>query len=302
MNINGGFHCHCWKNFVVHQNRYCILNTTSNETNQLYFINNNHFHTLKLHWNNNAKIDTLNYSGLFKIYDESAITFNDSINSTMHSFMFDYNINYNYYIVSNRMGHFYMDRLNKELPIKLKNVSIPTVMAQCKHRVQNLALDWINHLLYLINKDNNRIEVFKIVRPNHVYVVANDLFRPQDIEVNPIESWIVWSEHNKIVQLSQDGLQKTILFENPNSFPLGLTIDYLSENIYWLDGYSHSINSINFDGHNQRELLVSKKYLQNPFDVDIFDNFLFWNDINTGMVYFINKFGKYLICLIKFNF
>ena len=205
--------------------------------------------------------------------------------------VFDYNIHSNYYVASNQRGQLYLDRFDKDRPIGLEKISVPAILAQCHHRVRSLSLDWINHLLYLINTDLNHIEVIKLLKPNKVLVFAENLHEAQDIKVNPIESWIVWSEKGQIIRMSQDGSERKLITDQV-IMPMGLTIDYLSQQIYWLDAKLHSLNSIHFDGSNQRIILNSEQYLGHPFDIDVFDNTVFWSDLHTGSVYVTDKFGR----------
>ncbi|KAH9420420.1 Low-density lipoprotein receptor- protein 1B [Dermatophagoides pteronyssinus] len=284
-NTLGGFECHCSIGFIV-INDECVRNS-NNHSNQMIFTANNLIQSMQ--WSSKDFDSAPKISNSSILFDYNQNTGDD--NDFESHLIFAYNLNSNYFVASNQQGQLYLDRLDKNRPIGLeKKLTVPVVLAQCQHRIGNLAIDWMNHLIYLINMDLNHIEVIKLFKPNMVMIFVENVQKAQDLEVNPLESWIVWSESNRIVRQSQDGNEQIILTDQVIQ-PTGLKIDFLTGRIYWLDAGHHSLNSINFDGSDQRIIIQSKRYLENPFDIDLFDNQAFWTDLQTGSIYTANKFG-----------
>lgn len=281
LNTIGSFKCLCLNGFYVFENQYCQLNTT-NQTFKTIYSNGNQLNLVE--WTFTTTNVTVIHRSKYFTYERQ--------NKSKDLILFDYNIHFNYFITTSDDGQFYMDRLIKDRPILLSNVSLPLIMAQCRHRIQSITLDWINHLLYLLNADLDTIEVFKIIKPNHVYQIANGLNQARDIKVNPIDSWIIWSEQNSIFKMSQNGNHRNLLIHSKDIEPFGLTIDFMIKRIYWLDGLTNSVNSIDFMGNQHLQLFKSDRDLHYPIVLDIFADFLFWSDYQSKGIKVNDKFFK----------
>lgn len=69
-----------------------------------------------------------------------------------------------------------------------------------------------------------------------------------------------WSQWNQglIERASMDGTNRTVFVYNDLHWPGGLTIDYVSDKLYWCDSYVDRIERINLDGTN-RTVSVCRK-------------------------------------------
>lgn len=72
--------------------------------------------------------------------------------------------------------------------------------------------------------------------------------------------------------------RKAIVTENI-FWPNGLTIDYQTESIYWVDGKMKFIDKMNYDGGNRVRIL--EKGFEYPFALTMFQSKLFWTDWKT---------------------
>ena len=75
------------------------------------------------------------------------------------------------------------------------------------------------------------------------------------------------------------------------AWPNGLTLDYISLRIYWIDAKSDSIHSIKYDGSDYREILRGHELLTHPFSISIFGNYVYWTDWRTNSVTRANKWN-----------
>lgn len=223
-----------------------------------------------------------------------------SSNSTL---IFDVNMRNNYYVALNQLGQWYIDRLLKDQPVECPVKTIPNLFIirhQNTASIKRIALDWINHLVYYINSADKRIEALKVGKMSTSYlVVDSNLDSPQDIAVNPIESWFVWTDLGsaksfpRIERCNQDGRGRRTLFQDDNDIfsPTALTIDFATSRLFWIDSKLHSVSSMDFNGADRRMVFQSNYYLWAPLDVDILDDRLYFADGNKSAVFTINKFG-----------
>jgi hypothetical protein len=156
-----------------------------------------------------------------------------------------------------------------------------------------LSIDWIHNLVYY--NGDKMIIVFNMTHTRYEFVVIEEMFYITDLSVNPLDSTIFYSTRNwdrkkgKIMKSSQDGSQKTILRDKSIGFPSALTIDLVMKKVIWIDNYLNTFSSIDFEGNN---FLTFGTYKRSglSFFMDIFDDYIFWNDYN-GTSIFKTKLG-----------
>ena len=81
-----------------------------------------------------------------------------------------------------------------------------------------------------------------------------------------------------------DGSGRTILHNTELVWPNGLTIDYNSQTLYWVDAYLDNIESSNVDGSNRQLLFTTHIY--HPFGIVVYQDNLYWTDWQLKAVLF----------------
>ena len=99
--------------------------------------------------------------------------------------------------------------------------------------------------------------------------------------------WTDWGKHPKIERAALDGSHRTILVNNSVEWPNGLTIDYLSHEIYWADAKLDKIEVMNLDGSNRRVVLNDK--LLHIFGFTVLGDRLYWTDWQKRAIESVNK-------------
>ena len=90
-----------------------------------------------------------------------------------------------------------------------------------------------------------------------------------------------------------NGYERSAIISKSNTeidWPNGLTIDYVSEKLFWVDAKLHSIVSSNYDGTGIVRILSSQTNLKHPFAITVFEDFLYWTDWETEAIHRANKF------------
>ena len=97
--------------------------------------------------------------------------------------------------------------------------------------------------------------------------------------------WMYWTDYGspaKIERASMDGTSRMILHNTTLMAPSGLTVDYPTQNIYWIDYTLDRLEMSNTNGSN-RVLLTVLNIVQ-PFDITFYRPSLYWSDINSRRI------------------
>lgn len=88
--------------------------------------------------------------------------------------------------------------------------------------------------------------------------------------------WTDWGQPAKIEQASMDGSSRTVLHNTGLGWPNGLTIDYTTQTLYWVDAQLDKIETSSTSGTGRR--LLSTTHIYHPFGIDIYQGVLYWTD------------------------
>ena len=102
--------------------------------------------------------------------------------------------------------------------------------------------------------------------------------------------WTDWGENPRIERASMDGRERTVLHSLHLAWPNGLTIDYATHTLYWIDAKVLTIESSFIDGSNRRPIRTVD--LRHPFALTMFENRLYWSDWQRKSIYTTPKFAR----------
>ena len=80
-----------------------------------------------------------------------------------------------------------------------------------------------------------------------------------------------------------DGTSRTVLHSTGLALPYGITLDYATQTLYWIDNSLDNLESSNADGTNRR--LLTRVNIQCPYGITFFDGKLYWGDLCQHVVY-----------------
>lgn len=78
-----------------------------------------------------------------------------------------------------------------------------------------------------------------------------------------------------------DGRNLSIIHSTDLVEPIGLTIDYVQQLLFWIDAVRDRIESSSTDGSNRR--VISDEGIFHPFDITLYRDDLYFTDILTGL-------------------
>ncbi|XP_065210731.1 vitellogenin receptor-like [Planococcus citri] len=91
-----------------------------------------------------------------------------------------------------------------------------------------------------------------------------------------------WYQHSRIMKASMDGSNERVLYGRNLRHPIALTVDELSEKVYWMDSDLGEIHTIQFNGKNWRSLFVGSQV--HIFTINKFEGNLFWTEESKNYI------------------
>ncbi|KAF6200224.1 hypothetical protein GE061_006527 [Apolygus lucorum] len=161
-----------------------------------------------------------------------------------------------------------------------------------------LACDWLTQKLYWTDGESNRIEVVSLDGKFRKVLFWEDLDQPRAIVLVPTESimfWTDWGEVPKIERAGMNGDPQTrkIIVSEKIFWPNGITADYDSKKLYWLDGKLLFIEVMDYDGKNRKKILEGDHgSLRYPYSVTFFKEKLYWTDWETWSIHMLDRSSK----------
>ncbi|XP_044734866.1 low-density lipoprotein receptor-related protein 6 [Chrysoperla carnea] len=157
---------------------------------------------------------------------------------------------------------------------------------------EGLAIDWYTGNLYWTDGESDTIEVANSNGSYRKVLYWTDIDQPRAIVLVPMKSllfWTDWGEVPKIERASMNGNQTTrqVIVSENIYWPNGMTVDYETEQIYWLDGKYRFIAVMDYDGKNRKTLISDKIFY--PFGVTYYDNSVYWTDWSSWSVHIVQN-------------
>ena len=101
--------------------------------------------------------------------------------------------------------------------------------------------------------------------------------------------WTDWGTVAKIEKASMDGSNRSVIHSTNLIWPNALTLDYVSQVLYWADAFLDKIESSDVDGSNRRVIVTTGVY--HPFGITLFEDKLYFSDW-IGDISSTNKSGE----------
>ncbi|XP_051771492.1 low-density lipoprotein receptor-related protein 2 [Ctenopharyngodon idella] len=160
-------------------------------------------------------------------------------------------------------------------------------------RIQGLAVDWIAGNLYFTNAFTSQtyLEVLRLNTSIQLTLLKSSVDRPLDLAVSPKLRLLFWTDAGqspKIESALLDGTNRTVLASESLSSPRGLTIDYTSDFLYWVDDTLDMISRMAPDG-SQRQIVRYGSRYPAPYSVAIFGEYMLWVDRRLGKLFQASK-------------
>ena len=276
----------------VFENLTIQENENNNSKNALLIFNTNHtVYQLKI----NGNEEDIALKNIPKLYSNLEFNLKN----------IDFSINGNYIIFNTNDG-LYASPLDPNKPNLLKVTSIQKVVSD---QIADFTIDWVHNQIYLIRSDLNQIHVANVTAVHLQYVIVSTAKQNKltSIAINPIESFIVWSQSgksvtpsslepkSKIIKSNQNGANQITLFNEIT--PPAIVIDILMKRIYC---FTDELFSTDYNG-NDRKQYMNRRTEEYPIYFDIFGDNIFWSSNENNAIVKTNKFELQNVKLVCIN-
>lgn len=155
-----------------------------------------------------------------------------------------------------------------------------------------IAVDWIAKNLYWCDKTTDTIEVSKLDGKYRKVIINTGLQEPRGLEVFPSKGLLFytdWGETPYVSRANMDGTDNRRIISQDIAWPNALTIDYVTEKIFWADASLDYIAMANLDG-TERHVIIEED-LPHTFALTTFMDYIFWTDWEHLSIQKAHKFS-----------
>uniref|UniRef100_A0A8C7RPG1 EGF-like domain-containing protein n=1 Tax=Oncorhynchus mykiss TaxID=8022 RepID=A0A8C7RPG1_ONCMY len=171
---------------------------------------------------------------------------------------------------------------------------------------ESIAVDWVGRNLYWLDGLASQILAVRlgtstVKSQNYIVVLDEDLEQPRSLLLLPQKGLMYWSEvgsNPQIERSGMDGSERKVVLTRGLSWPVSLSVDTLTDRIYWADEKLQCIGSVSLEGHNVRLLQLTE--MPSPFSVMVFNDMVYWSDTKRRTIQVSHKnTGKNRKVLLK---
>ncbi|XP_044256052.1 low-density lipoprotein receptor-related protein 6 [Tribolium madens] len=158
-----------------------------------------------------------------------------------------------------------------------------------------LACDWFTSKLYWLDSETKRIEVATIEGLHRKVLFWTDIDQPRAIALAPMKGFMFWTDWGEVPKIERAGMNgdpttRRVIVNTTIIWPNGLTIDYETETIYWIDGSLQFLESMTYEGTNRTTVL--KSGFQYPFALTMFQTKIYWTDWKSWCIHLYDQNTK----------
>uniref|UniRef100_A0A8C3C9S1 Low-density lipoprotein receptor-related protein 2 n=1 Tax=Cairina moschata TaxID=8855 RepID=A0A8C3C9S1_CAIMO len=201
--------------------------------------------------------------------------------------------------------HFYLHRIfwtdtvqDKVFSINIDGSDFQEVLNVSVDTPENLAVDWVNNKLYVVETSVNRIDMVNLDGTNRVTLIAENLGNPRGIALDPTVGYLFFSDWDslsgdpKVERAFMDGTNRQDLIKTKLGWPAGITLDIVSKRLYWVDSRFDYIETVTYDGLQRRTIAHGGSIIPHPYGITLFEHNVYFTDWTKMAVVKANKFSE----------
>uniref|UniRef100_A0A4W5QI25 LDL receptor related protein 1 n=1 Tax=Hucho hucho TaxID=62062 RepID=A0A4W5QI25_9TELE len=166
----------------------------------------------------------------------------------------------------------------------INGTGVETVVSADLPNAHGLAVDWVSRNLFWTSYDANKKQI-NVARLDGSFknAVIQGLDKPHCLVLHPILGKLYWTDGDNISMANTDGSNHTVLFTNQKG-PVGLSIDFDTEQLYWISSGNSTISRCKLDGSGLEVLEGVKGRLTKATALAIMGEKLWWADQGTDQI------------------
>ncbi|TNN03863.1 hypothetical protein fugu_000892 [Takifugu bimaculatus] len=175
---------------------------------------------------------------------------------------------------------------------------VKEVLTAAVKSVQNLAVDWLNFKLYVLEAMVERIDVCDFSGENRITLVAENLQSPHGLALDPTVGYMFFTdmgiatEQVKLERAYMDGSSRVELVKSRLGIPAGITVDIVTKRVYWSDIHFDTVETVTYNGLDRKIVLNGGTQAPYPFGIATFENHVFFTDWTKMGVMKANRFKE----------
>jgi sugar lactone lactonase YvrE len=187
--------------------------------------------------------------------------------------------------------------MNRSRSRREENSGAARVIATHLHDPRGIAVDWIVRLIYYIDLnplDKSAVLAVMTVKGNKKTTLIKDkLYEPYDLAVDPKYGYLFWTDcdvrHPRIERAYTDGTGRKVLVKENLIWPSGISVDYPTSRLYYVDTKLRTLESVDSNGENR---VMIKKFDQRPYRIEIFEDLAYVSMYQNDSLYKLDKHGR----------
>ncbi|KAL2087283.1 hypothetical protein ACEWY4_018342 [Coilia grayii] len=167
-----------------------------------------------------------------------------------------------------------------------------TVIGSDIEAPEGLAVDWIHGNIYWTDSAFGTISVATTSGTKRKTLIRNGLQKPRAIVVDPATNFMYWTDWGTPAKIEKSGLNgagRISLVTDNILWPNGLTLDIVSQKLYWVDSKMHTLSSISVQGAGRHTLIFDEEKLAHPLSLTVFEEKVFWTDVFHNAIMSANR-------------
>ncbi|XP_014344907.1 low-density lipoprotein receptor-related protein 2a [Latimeria chalumnae] len=199
--------------------------------------------------------------------------------------------------------HYYLHRIfwtdtvqNKVFSADTDGLNVQEVLNVSIDTPENLAVDWINNKLYVVETSVNRIDMVDLNGNNRVTLITENLGNPRGIALDPTVGYLFFSDweslsgNPRVERAYMDGTHRIDIVKTKLGWPAGISLDIVSRRVYWVDSRYDYIETVTYDGLQRKTIIHGGSVVPHPYGISVFEHNVYFTDWTKLAVMRVNKF------------
>ncbi|MBN3296498.1 LRP2 protein, partial [Amia calva] len=198
--------------------------------------------------------------------------------------------------VSQRL--FWTDTINKKVySVRFDGSDKTEVLSVSVDSPENIAVDWINFKLYVVESAVDRIDLCDYSGGNRITLIAENLKSPHGLALDPTVGYMFFTDiigvdnKPKLERAYMDGSSRVDLVKTKLGAPAGISLDIVTKRVYWVDSHFDYIETVTYNGLDRKSVLSGGGDVAHPFGLALFENHIFFTDWTKMGVIRANRFN-----------
>ncbi|KAM7407483.1 hypothetical protein PAMA_003284 [Pampus argenteus] len=185
---------------------------------------------------------------------------------------------------------------NKVFSVDMDGSNMQVVLNVSVDYPENLAVDWVNNKLYVVEASVNRIDMVDFDGSNRVTLITENLGNPRGLAVDPTVGYMFFSDWEALngqpglERAFMDGTNRYGIIGSKLGWPAGITLDIEAKRIYWVDSRYDYIETATYDGLHRKTVVHGGAVIPHPFGISLFEHNVYFTDWTKMAVMKANKF------------